>query len=133
MSTLDVHVVTPEREVWAGRAAMVIARSVTGELGVLPEHEPTLACLAVGPLRVDGAEGGTVHAAVDGGFLSVSRTNDGGTRVDVLAERVDLAKDIDAAAVHDLEAQAEERRAAGDEDGANDLARQAEVRRGLLA
>lgn len=132
MRTLDVHVVTPEREVWSGEAKLVIARSVAGELGVLPEHEPTLACLAVGPLRVDATDGGSTSAVVDGGFLSVSRTADGGTRVDVLAEQVELASEISEPEIIALEARAAELRSAGDEDGARDLARRAEVRRALL-
>ena len=33
--SLDVHVVTPEREVWSGPAETVIARGVDGEVGIL--------------------------------------------------------------------------------------------------
>ena len=32
---LDVHLVTPEREVWAGSAEMVIARGSDGMVGIL--------------------------------------------------------------------------------------------------
>ena len=32
---LDVHVVTPEREVWSGEATMVVARGIEGEVGIL--------------------------------------------------------------------------------------------------
>ena len=35
---LDVHLVTPEREVWAGTAQMVIARGTDGEVGILSGH-----------------------------------------------------------------------------------------------
>jgi len=50
---VDVHVVTPQREVWAGEAEMVIARGVDGEVGILGGHAPLLIQLAVGPLRID--------------------------------------------------------------------------------
>ncbi|MDP9340815.1 MAG: F0F1 ATP synthase subunit epsilon [Actinomycetota bacterium] len=87
---LEVHVVTPEREVWTGEADMVVARAADGEVGILPGHAPYLAVLAPGPLRIkDG--GNEERAAVDGGFLHV---ND--DRVDVLAEHALLASEIDA-------------------------------------
>jgi len=83
---LDVHVVTPEREVWAGEATFVVVRASDGELGVLPGHEPLLAVLRQGPLKVE-TQGETFTATVDGGFLSVGGGANG-TRVDVLAEQV---------------------------------------------
>ena len=90
---LDVHVVTPEREIWSGGAAMVIARGVEGEVGILPQHAPLLIRLAVGPLRIrtDGTE---EAAVVDGGFLHVTST-EGVTRVDVLASYAEMAGQID--------------------------------------
>ena len=90
---LDVHVVTPEREIWSGDAAMVIARGVEGEVGILPQHAPLLIRLAVGPLciRTDGTE---EAAVVDGGFLHVTST-EGVTRVDVLASYAEMAGQID--------------------------------------
>jgi F-type H+-transporting ATPase subunit epsilon len=90
---LEVHVVTPEREIWSGEAAMVIARGVEGEVGILPQHAPLLIRLAVGPLRIrtDGTE---EEAVVDGGFLHVT-TTEGVTRVDVLASYAEMAGQID--------------------------------------
>lgn len=84
---LDVHIVNPSEEVWAGEASFVVARSIDGEIGVLPSHEPVLAVLSEGPLKVE-TPNGTVTATVNGGFLSVSPPTDGVTRVDVLAEYV---------------------------------------------
>jgi F-type H+-transporting ATPase subunit epsilon len=81
---LEVHVVTPEREVWSGDADLVIATAVDGQLGVLRGHAPLLALLGQGPLEVETG-GGRVKATVDGGFLHVA--ND---RVDVLAEHAEL-------------------------------------------
>lgn len=82
---LEVHVVTPDREVWSGEATMVVARGTDGEVGVLAGHAPLLARLAVGPLRIERA-GSWTTVQVEGGFLHV--TSEGGTtRVDVLATR----------------------------------------------
>jgi F-type H+-transporting ATPase subunit epsilon len=87
---LDVHVVTPEREIWSGEATMVIARGVEGEVGILPQHAPLLIRLAVGPLRIrmDGTE---EAAVLDGGFLHVT-TTEGVTRVDVLASSAEMSR-----------------------------------------
>jgi len=93
---LEVHVVTPEREVWSGQATMVIARGVEGEVGILSGHAPLLIRLAVGALRIrqDGTQD---SAVVDGGFLHVT-SQEGATRVDVLASRAEMASDIDVRA-----------------------------------
>jgi F-type H+-transporting ATPase subunit epsilon len=94
---LDVHLVTPEREVWAGTAQMVIARGTDGEVGILSGHAPLLIRLAIGPLRIQDEAGTWRVAIVDGGFLHVTST-EGESRVDVLATSAQMADEIDAAA-----------------------------------
>jgi F-type H+-transporting ATPase subunit epsilon len=91
---LEVHVVTPEREVWTGQAEMLIARGVEGELGILAGHQPMLVQLAIGPLRIHLEGGELLAAVVDGGFLHVG-THEGITRADVLASQAELAAEID--------------------------------------
>jgi F-type H+-transporting ATPase subunit epsilon len=103
---LDVHLVTPEREVWAGEADFVTARAVDGDLGVLPGHAPLLAALAVGPVFID-AGGSRTAVVVDGGFLHVAGADDDVTRVDILAEHAVLGEELGG----DDDAQAHERRA----------------------
>jgi F-type H+-transporting ATPase subunit epsilon len=110
---LEVHIVTPEREVWAGEVQELIARGVDGEVGILAGHAPLLVQLAIGPLRLL-AEQGEVRAVVDGGFLHVS-THEGATRADVLASQAELADEIDLdAARQQLESL--QGRAQGDDD-----------------
>jgi F-type H+-transporting ATPase subunit epsilon len=103
---LEVHVVTPEREVWVGPAEMLIARGIDGDVGILSGHQPLLVQLAIGPLRVmlDGGE--KVTAVVDGGFLHVG-THEGVTRADVLAARAELASEIDVEAARQAVAELE--------------------------
>jgi F-type H+-transporting ATPase subunit epsilon len=91
---LEVHLVTPEREVWSGTADMVIARGVDGEVGILAGHAPLLIRLAISRLSVR-IDGGEVVAVVDGGFLHVT-SDQTTTRVDVLATFAELATEIDA-------------------------------------
>ncbi|MFN2543790.1 MAG: F0F1 ATP synthase subunit epsilon [Actinomycetota bacterium] len=89
-SRLEVHVVTPEQEVWTGEADFLIATAIDGEIGILPGHAPLLAALDVGRLAIDTGGGTREEAAVDGGFLHVKDD-----RVDVLAEHAEMGGDVD--------------------------------------
>jgi F-type H+-transporting ATPase subunit epsilon len=91
---LDVHLVTPDREVWSGPAQMVIARGTAGQVGILPGHAPLLIRLAIGVLRIQDATGAWRAAVVDGGFLHVTGSL-AETRVDVLATHGEMADEID--------------------------------------
>jgi F-type H+-transporting ATPase subunit epsilon len=91
-SALQVELVAADRTVWSGAATMVIARTVEGDVGVLRGHAPILSLLANAVVRIDAEDGEIVHAAVDGGFLSVA-----GDRVSILSEHALLAEDIDVA------------------------------------
>jgi F-type H+-transporting ATPase subunit epsilon len=128
---LDLHLVTPEREVWAGSADFVIARTVAGDIGILPEHAPTLAALAVGPVYID-ADGQRTAAVVDGGFLHVGELGDG-TRVDILAEHAVLHDELSQEDPSEYDRRAEELRQEGRFDEARVEEAKAETRRRLAA
>jgi F-type H+-transporting ATPase subunit epsilon len=99
--TLRVELVVPEGEIWAGRAEMVIAKTLDGDIGVLTGHTPVLGILAEGSLvRIRpeaspdaAAGGGEVVAAVNGGFFSVADD-----RVSVLAREAQLGGEVDTRA-----------------------------------
>ena len=106
-SRLQVDLVSVEREVWSGEASQVNARTTEGEIGILHGHAPLLGQLAEGftvTIRVPG--GSDLTAAVHGGFLSVTQEG-----VTILAERAELAEDIDQA-----RAQASLEKARGEDD-----------------
>jgi F-type H+-transporting ATPase subunit epsilon len=92
VAQLNVELVSPEREVWSGEATMVLARTLDGELGILPNHAPLLGQLVEGGVviirRPEDQE--DVSAAVHGGFFSVSEN-----RVSILSEIAELAHEID--------------------------------------
>jgi F-type H+-transporting ATPase subunit epsilon len=94
---LDVHLVTPAAEIWAGAADYVVARSSAGDIGVLPGHEPVLSIMGVGPVTIRRTGQDDLIAACDGGFLSVSRPEEGGTRVDILAEHATVEVSVEKA------------------------------------
>jgi F-type H+-transporting ATPase subunit epsilon len=124
---LEVHLVTPEREVWTGEADFLTARAVDGDLGVLPVHAPLLAALDVGPVYID-AGGSRTAAVVDGGFLHVAHQDDV-TRVDILAEHALLQDEVDREDPAAYEQRAEELRGEGRFDEARVELAKAAVRR----
>ncbi|WP_125098796.1 F0F1 ATP synthase subunit epsilon [Leucobacter chromiireducens] len=71
MASLNVSVVSADREVWTGEASQVVARTVEGEIGILAGHEPLLALLGAGEVRVTTGSGEKVTVDAEGGFLSV--------------------------------------------------------------
>ena len=76
---------------------MVIAKTIDGDIGILPGHAPLFGILSPGSLvrirELPGEEnpGDAVRAAVRDGFLSVT-----GDRVSILASVGELAADVDA-------------------------------------
>jgi len=91
VAEMSVELVAVERRLWSGKASFVVARTTVGELGVLPRHVPVLAELEQGNIvRIDTVDNEEIHAAVDGGFLSV--TTEG---VTILAESAELHDEID--------------------------------------
>ncbi len=70
--SFQVDIVTPEAVVWSGEAEMLLARTTEGDIGVLADHEPTMAALATGAVSI--RHGSTVTAAgIHGGFLQIFR------------------------------------------------------------
>jgi F-type H+-transporting ATPase subunit epsilon len=71
MAELTVSVVSADREVWSGTATQVVAKTLIGEIGILAGHEPVLAILAPGEVRVTEPGGNVVKAHAEEGFFSV--------------------------------------------------------------
>lgn len=77
---------------------MVIAKTVDGEIGIMPRHAPVLGVLVEGGvLTVKRGDGQSdLVAAVHGGFLSVADNE-----VSILAELAELGSEVDVAAAKD--------------------------------
>ncbi len=69
--TLRVELVAADKAVWTGEAKMVIAKTVEGEIGLLAGHEPMLAILSSGEVRITLVDGDKLTASAEDGFLSV--------------------------------------------------------------
>lgn len=125
---MHVELVSIERALWSGEATAVNARTVEGDIGVLPGHELMIAALAPGyvvRINRDGEE--PLRVAVHGGFLAVRE----GT-VSVLAEMAEQADEIDVARARDALQRAEQE-LAGDEDSEVALAARDRARARLRA
>jgi F-type H+-transporting ATPase subunit epsilon len=68
--TFHVDIVTPEAVVWSGEADMVSARTTEGDIGILADHEATMAALATGAVQVHH-DGVITSAGLHGGFLQI--------------------------------------------------------------
>lgn len=88
-SPLHVEVVSADRVVWSGDAVNIIARTVEGDIGILPGHEPLLAVLQPSMVEIVTAEGASESLMVDGGFISVAHDH-----VSLLAQFAELGKEV---------------------------------------
>ncbi|HCS61135.1 MAG TPA: F0F1 ATP synthase subunit epsilon [Microbacterium sp.] len=68
---LQVSLVSADAEVWTGEATLVVAKTVEGEIGIMSGHEPILAILAEGQVRITQSDGTKVLANAQDGFLSM--------------------------------------------------------------
>lgn len=111
---VGVQVLTPEGVVHDGVAAMVVAPSVGGEVGILPRHVPLIAALHPGSTRIKMLDDSEVVMATTEGYIAVEDD-----RVLIMVEQAELAGDIDRARAElALSAAQEAVEAAGDDEAA---------------
>jgi F-type H+-transporting ATPase subunit epsilon len=91
MATMHVEVVSAEQHVLSAEISELYARSVEGEIGILPGHQPAVIALDIGAVRLVMEDGSRERVAVHRGVLYV----DQGNKVIVLADIAELASRID--------------------------------------
>jgi len=116
--TLQVEVVTPEGQVYAGDVAMVVLPGVDGELGILPRHQPVVTLLAIGETRVRTVSDEWDYIATGIGYAQVLFD-----KVLVVVDHGELAGAIDVARAAEAERRARERT----QERGGDLGAQADV------
>jgi F-type H+-transporting ATPase subunit epsilon len=104
MKTVEVNIVTPDGPVYDSEVAMVIAKTVSGEIGVLPGHIPLVAPLAISAVKLKAADGSQKVVAVSGGFMEVRPE-----KISILAPSAEVAETIDLARAKEAMKRAEER------------------------
>ena len=116
--TLQVEVVTPDGQVYAGEVAMVVLPGVDGELGILPRHQPLVTLLAIGETRVRTVTDEWDYIASGIGYAQVLFD-----KVLVVVDHGELAGAIDVARAEEAERRARERT----QEHGGDLGAQADV------
>ena len=101
--TTHVDIVSAEKEIWSGKATMVFAPGVMGELGIAPRHTPLLTKLKAGEVRVRGENGEDESFFITGGILEIQPHV-----VTVLSDTATRAEDLDEAAAIEAKQRAEE-------------------------
>lgn len=94
MVTIHVDIVSAEREIFSGDAAMVFAPALLGEVGIAPGHTAMLTRMSPGEVRVQLPGGEEQAFYVSGGMLEVQPKI-----VTVLSDTAVRAHDLDEAAV----------------------------------
>ena len=88
---LEVELVAADHFVWSGAARMVLARTLDGDIGILPGHTPLLAILAEGDMLVEPVAGERFAVHIDGGFFSVDKD-----RVVIVADNAQITESMPA-------------------------------------
>ena len=101
MATIQVDIVSAEREIFSGEAEMVFAPALLGELGIAPGHTPLVTRLAPGDVRVKHSDTEQIFY-VSGGLLEVQPEV-----VTVLSDTAIRAEDLDEAEVLKAKEEAE--------------------------
>lgn len=109
-ASIQLIVVTPERQLLRESVVEVTVPGLEGQLGILPGHAPLMTELGIGELSYrTSTSSQPVVLAVVRGFAEVLPD-----RVTVLAETAERAEEIDLARAEEAKARAEKRLAAGD-------------------
>lgn len=98
---LQLEIVTPEKVVFKSEVDEVIAPTVNGQVGILPNHIGLLTKIIPGEVIIK--KGSTQHLlAITGGFLEVS-----GNNVNILADYAVRAEDVEVARAQEAQKRAE--------------------------
>jgi F-type H+-transporting ATPase subunit epsilon len=89
--TFKLNIITPDKDFFNDDVEMVIVRTVEGDMGILGNHEPVVAPLAIGSIRVKKKEGEEfTEASCSGGFINITEDI-----VDVVTDSAEWADEID--------------------------------------
>jgi F-type H+-transporting ATPase subunit epsilon len=102
--SFEVEVLTPEGEVFGGEVRQLSTRTAGGEIGILANHAPLLAELRPAELRLHVGDSETRRYAQAHGWLQVF-----GNHARLLLEEAIAPEDLDAAALKEQLADAEQR------------------------
>ena len=104
VAELNVDIVSPEGEIFSGKATMLFAKGVDGELGIAPGHLQLLTSIAPGAIRLTRADEEEELMYVSGGILEVQPES-----VTILADTIERPQDVNESAAKNAKDEAEKR------------------------
>ena len=110
MATMQLEIITAEKQVFGDDVDLVVAPGIEGELGILAHHAPLMTALQPGEILIR-KEGEETYLAVTGGFLEVM-----GNKVTILADACERSDEIDEERAQVAVNRARERVASQDTD-----------------
>jgi F-type H+-transporting ATPase subunit epsilon len=108
--SFQLDIVTPDRKFFEGEVEMVIVRTAEGDVGVLKDHEPLVAPVAIGAIRIKKSGDKFEEAACSGGFMTVTEG-----KTTILTDAAEWAHEIDIERAKRAKYRAEELLAKGAE------------------
>ncbi|MEG3591752.1 MAG: F0F1 ATP synthase subunit epsilon [Pseudomonadota bacterium] len=103
MSTIQVEIVSAEKEIFSGVAKSVVASAEMGEVGIYPKHTPLITRLKPGEVKLETESGEELVFFVSGGILEVQPHV-----VTILADTAMRGADLDEAKALEAKRRAEE-------------------------
>ena len=103
MSTIQVEIVSAEKEIFSGVAKSVVASAEMGEVGIYPKHTPLITRLKPGEVKLETESGEEMIFFVSGGILEVQPHV-----VTILADTAMRGSDLDEAKALEAKHRAEE-------------------------
>ncbi|MBQ7266492.1 MAG: ATP synthase F1 subunit epsilon [Firmicutes bacterium] len=108
---INLKIVTPSRVMYDGEVSMVILRSKSGDVGILPNHQPMVTVLDYGVMKLYNEGEEIKRAAVLGGYAHISEEG-----VYVLTDASEWSDEIDVARAQHAKEVAEKRLASRADD-----------------
>lgn len=103
MTTFHLQIYTPDRLFFDGETENLIVRTTVGDKGILARHEPYVAALPIGKLKIK-LNGEFRTAAVSEGVVKVSKD-----KTVILVQSCEWADEIDVDRANAAKAEAEQR------------------------
>jgi len=103
VASIQIEIVSAEKEIFSGEAIMLVAPGKEGDLGIAPKHTPLLTTLRPGEIEIHKKDDKKEYVYVTGGILEVQPHI-----VTVLADSALHAEELDEEAALEAKSRAEE-------------------------
>lgn len=90
MANFKLEIVTPTGKIYSNEVEFVLVRTTEGDMGILANHSPFVASLAIGEMIVREEKGKEIPYYVSEGFIEINSN-----KVIVLVDEAMLASEID--------------------------------------